>query len=184
MAAGLCPACTAAPTAPPSLKPPCKLFRQNSMTLHDFNSWDKTVIHTCAHTLVWSRICAISGPVWWGWVPGVEGLLGIGRETLTEHVAIPALPCACRLRALGTGVPEGERKVVVRPGLVAGEAQMPAKAPQFAEENGRRCGPLTWASRVGLRRESSQRCFEQNLAWFPEGPFVPFAEHCTNPALP
>ena len=133
---------------------------------------------------MWSRICAISGPVWWGWVPGVEGLLGIGRETLTEHVAIPALPGACRLRALGTGVPEGERKVVVRPGLVAGEAQMHAKAPQFAEENGRRCGPLTWASRVGLRRESSQRRFEQNRAWFPEGPFVPFAEHCTNPALP
>ena len=70
-------------------------------------------------------------------MPGVEGLLGIGRETLTEHVAIPALPGACRLRALGTGVPEGERKVVVRPGLVAGEAQMPAKAPQFAEDNGK-----------------------------------------------
>lgn len=52
-----------------------KLFRQNS-TLHVFNSWDKTVVHAFTrartHACVWSRICTISGPVWWGWVEGFE----------------------------------------------------------------------------------------------------------------
>ena len=71
-----------------------KLFRQNS-TLHDFNSWDKTVVytlththahthtHTHTHTPVWSRMHYL-----WPSLVGVGGRVGGGfqfgiwRETL------------------------------------------------------------------------------------------------------